>query len=153
MLTLLIGWLGLRKTRTFTDYFLGGRAIGDLGAEATVIDGPFVIAGVRVLVVDDASPDGTGAIADAIAASQPERIAVLHRVAKTGLGDAYVAGFRVALASGAERIFEMDADFSHPVGAIPEMLQLAELHDVVVGSRYVPGGSLDRRWSRGRRSR
>ena len=106
---------------------------------------------VRVLVVDDASPDGTGAIADAIAASQPERIAVLHRVAKTGLGDAYVAGFRVALASGAERIFEMDADFSHPVSAIPEMLRLAEANDVVVGSRYVRGGSLDRRWSRWRR--
>lgn len=106
---------------------------------------------VRVLVVDDASPDGTGAIADAIAAAQPDRVGVLHRLAKTGLGDAYVAGFRAALTSGAERIFEMDADFSHPVSAIPEMLRLAELHDVVVGSRYVPGGSLDRRWSRGRR--
>jgi glycosyltransferase involved in cell wall biosynthesis len=106
---------------------------------------------VRVLVVDDASPDGTGAIADAIAASDPVRVAVLHRTKKTGLGDAYVAGFRVALASGAERIFEMDADFSHPVSAIPEMLRLAETSDVIVGSRYVRGGSLDQRWSRGRR--
>jgi dolichol-phosphate mannosyltransferase len=101
--------------------------------------------------VDDASPDGTGAIADAIAASDPVRVAVLHRTKKTGLGDAYVAGFRVALASGAERIFEMDADFSHPVSAIPEMLRLAETSDVIVGSRYVRGGSLDQRWSRGRR--
>lgn len=110
-----------------------------------------VAARVRVLIVDDASPDGTGAIASAIAASNPARVSVLHRAAKTGLGDAYVAGFRMALASGAERIFEMDADFSHPVSAIPEMLQLAEQSDVVVGSRYVRGGSLDRRWSRGRR--
>jgi dolichol-phosphate mannosyltransferase len=106
---------------------------------------------VRLLVVDDASPDGTGQVADAIASSVPERVTVLHRQAKTGLGDAYVAGFRIALASGAERIFEMDADFSHPVGAIPAMLRLAESCDVVVGSRYVRGGSLDRRWSRGRR--
>lgn len=78
---------------------------------------------VRLLVVDDASPDGTGQVADAIASSVPERVTVLHRQAKTGLGDAYVAGFRIALASGAERIFEMDADFSHPVGAIPAMLR------------------------------
>ena len=106
---------------------------------------------IRVLVVDDASPDGTGAVADAIAGSKPNRVSVLHRAAKTGLGDAYVAGFRVALASGAERVFEMDADFSHPIAAIPEMLRLAETNDVVVGSRYVRGGSLDRRWSRGRR--
>jgi dolichol-phosphate mannosyltransferase len=106
---------------------------------------------IRIVVVDDASPDGTGEIADAIAASYSNRIHVLHRPSKTGLGDAYVAGFRVALSSGAERIFEMDADFSHPVSAIPEMLRLAETCDVVVGSRYVRGGSVDRRWSRGRR--
>ena len=106
---------------------------------------------IRVLVVDDASPDGTGEVADAIAASHPSRIDVLHRAAKTGLGDAYVAGFRRVLASGAERIFEMDADFSHPVAAIPDMLALAEAHDVVVGSRYVRGGSLDRSWSTLRR--
>jgi dolichol-phosphate mannosyltransferase len=74
-------------------------------------------------------------------------VAVLHRPAKTGLGDAYLAGFRRALADGAERIFEMDADFSHPLSAVPAMLALAERYDVVVGSRYVRGGSLDRRWS------
>jgi dolichol-phosphate mannosyltransferase len=102
---------------------------------------------VGVLVVDDNSPDGTGAIADQLAAAHPGRVSVLHRPAKTGLGDAYLAGFRRALADGAERIFEMDADFSHPVGAVPHMLRLAEAHDVVVGSRYVPGGSLDARWS------
>ena len=98
-------------------------------------------------MVDDNSPDGTGEIADELAKAHQGRLAVLHRQAKTGLGDAYLAGFRAALEAGAERIFEMDADFSHPVQAVPAMLALAETHDVVVGSRYVRGGSLDRRWS------
>jgi dolichol-phosphate mannosyltransferase len=102
---------------------------------------------VSILVVDDNSPDGTGAIADDLAASQPDRVSVLHRMAKTGLGDAYLAGFRRALDDGAERILEMDADFSHPVAAVPAMLRLAESYDVVVGSRYVSGGRLDTRWS------
>jgi dolichol-phosphate mannosyltransferase len=102
---------------------------------------------VDVLVVDDASPDGTGQIADRLAAERPDRLSVLHRREKTGLGDAYIAGFRHALELGAERVFEMDADFSHPVEAVPEMLRLAEQYDVVVGSRYTPGGSLDPRWS------
>jgi dolichol-phosphate mannosyltransferase len=106
---------------------------------------------VSVLVVDDASPDGTGRIADDLAAAAPGRVRVVHRAAKTGLGDAYREGFRVALADGAERIFEMDADFSHPVEAIPGMLRLADEYDVVVGSRYVRGGQLDRRWSALRR--
>jgi dolichol-phosphate mannosyltransferase len=106
---------------------------------------------VSILVVDDNSPDGTGRIADDLAASAPERVSVLHRTTKTGLGDAYLAGFRRALAEGAERIFEMDADFSHPVEAVPKMLALAEEYDVVVGSRYVPGGRLDDRWSALRR--
>jgi dolichol-phosphate mannosyltransferase len=102
---------------------------------------------VAVLVVDDSSPDGTGSIADGLAARHPKRVSVLHRTSKTGLGDAYLAGFRRALADGAERIFEMDADFSHPVEAVPKMLELAETNDVVVGSRYVSGGRLDERWS------
>ncbi|MGH2350830.1 MAG: polyprenol monophosphomannose synthase [Chloroflexota bacterium] len=102
---------------------------------------------VDVLVVDDDSPDGTGRIADQLGAAHAGRVAVLHRQAKTGLGDAYLAGIRRALEDGAQRIFEMDADFSHPVEAVPVMLRLAETHDVVVGSRYVKGGSLDRRWS------
>ena len=106
---------------------------------------------VSILVVDDNSPDGTGRIADELAARRPDRVSVLHRAAKSGLGDAYLAGFRAALDSGAERIFEMDADFSHPVEAIPEMLRLAESNDVVVGSRYVAGGRLDARWSALRR--
>ena len=102
---------------------------------------------VGVLVVDDNSPDGTGALADDLAAAHPDRVSVLHRRAKTGLGDAYLAGFARALAMGAERVFEMDADCSHPIEAIPAMLALVEGCDVVVGSRYVRGGSLDRRWS------
>jgi dolichol-phosphate mannosyltransferase len=106
---------------------------------------------VSVLVVDDNSPDGTGALADDLATQHTGRVSVLHRTAKTGLGDAYLAGFRRALDDGAERIFEMDADFSHPVAAVPEMLRLAETYDVVVGSRYVAGGRLDARWSAVRR--
>jgi dolichol-phosphate mannosyltransferase len=102
---------------------------------------------LHVLVVDDSSPDGTGEIADRLSAAHPDRVQVLHRAQKTGLGDAYLAGFRRALADGAERVFEMDADFSHPVAAIPAMLRLAESNDVVVGSRYVAGGRLDSRWS------
>ncbi|HEX2034013.1 MAG TPA: polyprenol monophosphomannose synthase [Chloroflexota bacterium] len=102
---------------------------------------------VHVLVVDDNSPDGTGELAERLARANPGRVEVLHRTAKTGLGDAYLAGFRHALERGAERIFEMDADFSHPVGAVLPMLKLAETSDVVVGSRYVKGGSLDQRWS------
>ena len=102
---------------------------------------------VEILVVDDNSPDGTGELADGLVKAHPDRVDVLHRTQKSGLGDAYRAGFRRALAGGAERVFEMDADFSHPVAAVPAMLALAERYDVVVGSRYVRGGSLDRRWS------
>ncbi len=110
-----------------------------------------VVPPVRVHVVDDASPDGTGAIADRLAHDHPGRVTVLHRRSKTGLGDAYIAGFRDALASGADLIFEMDADFSHPIDAIGPMILLSTDYDVVVGSRYVTGGSLDRKWSLSRR--
>jgi dolichol-phosphate mannosyltransferase len=106
---------------------------------------------VHVLVVDDNSPDGTGELADALHVSHPQAVDVLHRQEKTGLGDAYLAGIRQALAEGAERVILMDADFSHPVAAIPRMLELAHSHDVVVGSRYVKGGSVDERWSAARR--
>jgi dolichol-phosphate mannosyltransferase len=106
---------------------------------------------VEILVVDDASPDGTGSIADELATVHPGRVAVVHRGIKSGLGDAYIDGFRRALAAGAQRVFEMDADFSHPVDAVPAMLRLAEDYDVVVGSRYIAGGRLDPRWSALRR--
>jgi dolichol-phosphate mannosyltransferase len=93
---------------------------------------------VDVLVVDDGSPDGTGAIVDTIRQREP-RVNVLHRAAKMGLGTAYLAGFRWALDAGYEYIFEMDADFSHDPGHIPAFLEAIEGADVVLGSRYRHG--------------
>ena len=92
----------------------------------------------ELLFVDDNSPDGTGAIIDEMCAANP-RMAVLHRTAKEGLGRAYVAGFAKALEMGAERVVEMDCDFSHDPADIKRML--AEDADVVIGSRYVKGGA------------
>ncbi|MHB0876110.1 MAG: polyprenol monophosphomannose synthase [Anaerolineae bacterium] len=103
--------------------------------------------GLHLLVVDDASPDGTGALADELAHQYAGRMTVLHRPGKQGLGTAYVAGFQLALAAGADFIVQMDADFSHSPAYIPPMVEQAQQHDVVVGSRYVPGGSTDERWS------
>jgi dolichol-phosphate mannosyltransferase len=100
-----------------------------------------------VLVVDDNSPDGTGALADAMAKEEP-RVRVLHRARKEGLGRAYLAGFADALAAGYGRILEMDADFSHDPGRLPAML--ATDADLVLGSRYVKGGSTVN-WGFGRR--
>ena len=98
-------------------------------------------AGGRVLVVDDNSPDGTGDIADRLAAEHDD-VAVLHRERKEGLGPAYLAGFREALAGGADLIVEMDADFSHDPAYLPQLLRAAEDADLVIGSRYVPGGGI-----------
>jgi dolichol-phosphate mannosyltransferase len=91
-----------------------------------------------VLVVDDASPDGTGALADDLAAGD-ERVHVLHRPGKAGLGPAYLAGFDWGLEREYDLLFEMDADISHPPEALPKMIGLAKDHDVVIGSRYVEG--------------
>jgi len=103
---------------------------------------PVAAGGLRVLVVDDGSPDGTGRIADDLAA-RDLRVAVLHRETKEGLGPAYVAGFGAALAGGADYIFEMDADFSHDPGDLPRLLGAArEGSDLVLGSRYVEGGGV-----------
>jgi dolichol-phosphate mannosyltransferase len=93
-----------------------------------------------LLIVDDASPDGTGAIADRIAAAR-DCVRVLHRSGKQGLGTAYLAGFRDAIARGYERVFEMDADFSHPPWDLPRLLHAGEQAELVIGSRYVRGGS------------
>src|SRR5215207_3174 len=95
----------------------------------------------RILIVDDASPDGTGRIADSLAEGSAD-VAVLHRTHKQGLGPAYVAGFGEALASGAELIAQMDADFSHDPRDLPRLLEVAEEADLVVGSRYVDGGGV-----------
>jgi dolichol-phosphate mannosyltransferase len=98
--------------------------------------------GDRVLVIDDASPDGTGEIADRLAAELPW-VDVLHRARKEGLGPAYLAGFERALAGGAELVLEMDCDFSHDPKAVPTLIAAAEGGaDLVLGSRYVPGGSI-----------
>jgi dolichol-phosphate mannosyltransferase len=99
----------------------------------------------RVLVVDDNSPDGTGEIADRLAAAD-ERIEVLHRPHKEGLGPAYVAGFRAALAAGAAFVLEMDSDFSHDPADLRRLLAAAEHADVAIGSRYVAGGGVEN-WS------
>ena len=105
--------------------------------------------GVSVLVIDDSSPDGTGELADRLAA-ELENVGVLHRETKEGLGPAYLAGFRHALAGGAELILEMDADFSHDPIDVPRVIQAADEADIVLGSRYVAGGSI-RNWGRLRR--
>jgi dolichol-phosphate mannosyltransferase len=104
----------------------------------------------RILVVDDGSPDGTGQIADRLA-GELEAVDVLHRPAKAGLGQAYLAGFDHALIRGAERVIEMDADFSHDPKYLGPLLEASENADLVLGSRYVPGGGV-RDWGRLRRT-
>jgi dolichol-phosphate mannosyltransferase len=98
--------------------------------------------GVRVLVIDDNSPDGTGELADELA-RELDYVDVLHRTRKEGLGPAYVAGFRRALAEGAERILELDCDFSHNPNDVPRLLAATETADLVLGSRYVDGGEIE----------
>jgi dolichol-phosphate mannosyltransferase len=95
----------------------------------------------KVLIVDDNSPDGTGEIAERLAAEN-ESVDVLHRPHKEGLGPAYIAGFRVALANGAGLILEMDSDFSHEPAYLPRLLEAAERADLAIGSRYVAGGGI-----------
>ena len=95
----------------------------------------------RILIVDDSSPDGTGQLADQLAAERSD-IHVLHRPAKHGLGQAYLAGFAMALDEGAELVLEMDADFSHDPAHLEALLAAAEQADLVLGSRYVPGGGV-----------
>jgi dolichol-phosphate mannosyltransferase len=105
----------------------------------------------RILIVDDTSPDGTGQIADELAAGD-DRVQVLHRPGKQGLGRAYLAGFDVALRAGADLIMEMDSDFSHDPADLPRLIAAAEgdAADLVLGSRYVPGGGVTQ-WGRMRR--
>ena len=93
----------------------------------------------RILVIDDNSPDGTGEIADQLAAERGD-VEVLHRPRKEGLGPAYLAGFRRALGLGADLVLEMDCDFSHDPADVPRLLAAADGADLVLGSRYVPGG-------------
>lgn len=96
---------------------------------------------IRVLIVDDNSPDGTGEIADELA-EQNDNVSVIHRSAKLGLGTAYVAGFKQGLADGAERLITMDADFSHHPSYIPNLVALADHYHITIGSRYIPEGGV-----------
>jgi dolichol-phosphate mannosyltransferase len=109
------------------------------------------LADLHFVVVDDGSPDGTGQVAENLARDTPGRFLVLHRTGKLGLGTAYLAGFRAALRAGAAAVVQMDADLSHPPGALPSLLECLGEYDMAVGSRYVPGGRLDVRWGQGRR--
>jgi dolichol-phosphate mannosyltransferase len=97
---------------------------------------------LRVLIIDDGSPDGTGQLADDIAATSGGRLSVLHRTGKRGLGRSYVDGMRAALATDAELILQMDADLSHDPKYLPELVAAAAGHDVVIGSRYLQGVSV-----------
>jgi dolichol-phosphate mannosyltransferase len=105
-------------------------------AQLEAVGGPHT-----VLIVDDDSPDGTGQIADRLA-GELDRVRVLHRPAKQGLGRAYLAGFAVALENGAELLIEMDSDFSHDPADLPRLIAAAGAADLVLGSRYVPGGGV-----------
>jgi len=97
---------------------------------------------VNVINVDDGSPDGTGDIAEAWVAAHPKRMVAVHRSGKQGLGTAYIAGFRRAFELGADAVLTMDADFSHNPRYIPAMIAKGETADLVIGSRYVPGGDM-----------
>jgi len=110
------------------------------------------IENLHVLIVDDNSPDKTGEMAAQLALDDyPGRLEVLHRPGKFGLGTAYIMGFNHALRQGATHLVEMDADFSHDPNVIQKFWQIIQHNDVTVGSRYVPGGSIDESWSRLRR--
>jgi dolichol-phosphate mannosyltransferase len=101
---------------------------------------------LKVLIVDDHSPDGTGSIADRLMRSKPDRMDVMHRPGKSGFASAYLEGFRRVLNNGAEAVVQIDADFSHDPAVLPDMVKQIEKADLVIGSRYIPGGSVDIHW-------
>ncbi len=107
---------------------------------------------LSILVVDDNSPDGTGQIADKLALEHPKKFEVVHRSGKLGLGTAYIDGFRRAIEMGATAIAQMDMDFSHPPETLPILLTTIDSYDVVMGSRYVPGGGVEKSWPLWRKS-
>jgi dolichol-phosphate mannosyltransferase len=108
------------------------------------------VEGLELLIVDDNSPDGTGELADQLHSANPERVQVIHRAGKLGLGTAYVEGFSRAFGEGADYVVQMDADFSHSPDYVPRFLDKIADQDLIVGSRYAPGGRLDKSWSLGR---
>lgn len=101
---------------------------------------------LRLLILDDNSPDGTGRVADELAEAHAGKIQVIHRPGKLGLGSAYITGFKEMLKTPANFIVQMDADFSHPPEKLLEMMQASQSADIVIGSRYVKGGGLDDKW-------
>ena len=101
---------------------------------------------LKIFVVDDNSPDGTGELAEELGVKHPGRIDVLHRAGKLGLGSAYRMGFRQVLQTDAEAIAQMDADFSHPPELLVPLLDALKTSDAAFGSRYIPGGGVDERW-------
>lgn len=107
--------------------------------------------GLEILIIDDNSPDGTGQIAEELAVQYPNKLHVIHRHGKMGLGTAYITGFRYALEEGGDYIIQMDADFSHSPSYLPLFLDKIRECDMVIGSRYVAGGGVDKRWSTWRR--
>jgi dolichol-phosphate mannosyltransferase len=107
-----------------------------------LVDALMQLPGLRLLVVDDQSPDGTGDVADALAREHTGRIDVIHRSGRRGLGRAYVDGFRKAIAEPVDVVCQMDADLSHDPRHLPDLIAAARDADVVIGSRYVPGGQI-----------
>ncbi len=105
----------------------------------------------HLLIIDDNSQDGTGELAEQLCARHPTQMTVMHRPSKLGLGTAYLTGFEWALERGADCVVQMDSDFSHSPSYLPSFVAQMQKYDLVVGSRYVPGGKLDPRWSEGRR--
>jgi len=101
---------------------------------------------INLLIVDDNSPDGTGDIAERLKTETDGRVHVLHRKGKLGLGSAYICGFQQAILEDADYIGQMDADFSHPIDKLPELIEALSQYDFVLGSRYIKGGSLDENW-------
>lgn len=108
----------------------------------TLVDGLMAHANVSLLVVDDRSPDGTGQLADDLAARYPGRIDVMHRMERPGLGRSYVDGLALALERDVDVIAQMDADLSHDPRQLPELIAATDRADVAIGSRYVPGGAV-----------
>lgn len=107
---------------------------------------------ISMLIVDDNSPDGTGHIADELTLQYPGQIEVMHRPGKMGLRSAYLNGFQKLLSGDCQAIVQMDADFSHDPSALVEMVKKLETYDMVLGSRYAKGGSVDKDWPRWRRA-
>jgi dolichol-phosphate mannosyltransferase len=108
----------------------------------TLVDGLMQHPNVRVMIVDDQSPDGTGAVAEELAAKYPGRLEVMHRTGRRGLGRSYIDGIRKALEQPVDVLCQMDADLSHDPRHLPDLIAAADHADVVIGSRYVPGGAI-----------